>query len=130
MAMIDEELGQDFPYFASVGNHELDGPAWGQEGGYRDLLEDRASRLGYSWTGIYGEQASISFEGIRVLLGSPGIFPNIEDSTYANYFAGELATLEWVWWFNHHRLFEPHGHIPRPSTKNSIIRVRTLQASL
>ena len=24
----------------------------------------------------------------------------------------ELATLEWVWWFNHHRLFEPHGHIP------------------
>ncbi len=24
----------------------------------------------------------------------------------------ELATLEWVWWFNHHRLFEPHGHVP------------------
>jgi hypothetical protein len=41
--MIDEELGQNFPYFASVGNHELDGPAWAQEGGYRDLLENRAS---------------------------------------------------------------------------------------
>ena len=25
----------------------------------------------------------------------------------------ELATLEWVWWFNNHRLFGPHGHIPR-----------------
>ena len=24
----------------------------------------------------------------------------------------ELATLEWVWWFNNHRLFGPHGHIP------------------
>jgi transposase InsO family protein len=24
----------------------------------------------------------------------------------------ELATLEWVWWFNHHRLFEAHGHVP------------------
>ena len=95
--MIDEELGQDFPYFASVGNHELDGTAWGQEGGYRDRLEDRASRLGYTWTGIYGEQASLSFEGIRVLLGSPGIFPNIEDSTYANYFAGELATDTATW---------------------------------
>ena len=24
----------------------------------------------------------------------------------------ELATLEWVWWFNHHRLLEPIGDIP------------------
>ncbi len=24
----------------------------------------------------------------------------------------EIATLEWVWWFNHHRLFESHGHVP------------------
>jgi transposase InsO family protein len=25
---------------------------------------------------------------------------------------GELATLEWVSWFNHHRLLEPVGNIP------------------
>jgi transposase InsO family protein len=24
----------------------------------------------------------------------------------------EFATLEWVWWFNYHRLLEPIGHIP------------------
>jgi len=24
----------------------------------------------------------------------------------------ELATLEWVWWFNNHRLLEPIGDIP------------------
>ena len=24
----------------------------------------------------------------------------------------ELATLGWVWWFNHHRLFGPLGHVP------------------
>ncbi len=24
----------------------------------------------------------------------------------------EFATLEWVWWFNHHRLLEPIGYIP------------------
>ena len=24
----------------------------------------------------------------------------------------EFATLEWVWWFNFHRLLEPIGHIP------------------
>ncbi len=26
--------------------------------------------------------------------------------------AVELATLQWVTWFNHHRLLEPIGHIP------------------
>ncbi len=25
----------------------------------------------------------------------------------------EFATLEWVWWFNHHRLLEPLGYLPR-----------------
>ena len=24
----------------------------------------------------------------------------------------EFATLEWVWWFNYHRLLEPIGYIP------------------
>ena len=24
----------------------------------------------------------------------------------------EFATLEWVWWFNHHRLLEPIGYVP------------------
>ena len=95
MAMIDEELGPNFPYFASVGNHDV--REWARQGGYRDRLEDRATRLGYTWTGIYGEQASLGFEGIRVLLGAPGIFPNIENRTYANYFAGELATDTATW---------------------------------
>jgi putative transposase len=26
--------------------------------------------------------------------------------------AVEFATLEWVHWFNHHRLFEPIAHVP------------------
>ena len=97
MKMIDEELGENSPYFASVGNHDPEGGAWGEEGGYRDLLEDRASRLGYTWTGIYGERASLSFEGIRILLGAPGIFPGTENSTYANYFAEELAADTATW---------------------------------
>ena len=92
MAMIDEELGQNFPYFASVGNHDIERGAWGEEGGYRARLEERASRLGYTWTGIYGERASLSFEGIRILFGAPGIFAGTDNSTYADYFAEELAT--------------------------------------
>jgi transposase InsO family protein len=31
---------------------------------------------------------------------------------WRNFEAVELATLEWVDWFNHRRLFEAHGQIP------------------
>ncbi len=33
----------------------------------------------------------------------------------------ELATLEWVSWFNHHRLLEPTGYIPLPKLKKITI---------
>ena len=48
----------------------------------------------------------------RRSLGStrPSLFVHVVRG--ANLEDIELATLEWVWWFNHHRLFEPHGHIP------------------
>jgi transposase InsO family protein len=33
-----------------------------------------------------------------------GPWRNVEDV--------EFATLEWVWWFNYHRLLGPIGHLP------------------
>ncbi|SIT38210.1 hypothetical protein BN2475_140066 [Paraburkholderia ribeironis] len=35
----------------------------------------------------------------------------------------ELATLEWVAWFNHHRLMEPLGYIP-PAEAEANSRLR------
>ena len=29
----------------------------------------------------------------------------------------EFAVLEWVWWFNHHRLLEPIGSLPATERK-------------
>lgn len=34
-------------------------------------------------------------------------------SALKNQGSVELATLEWVPWFNHHRLLEPIGYIPQ-----------------
>jgi transposase InsO family protein len=31
----------------------------------------------------------------------------------------EFATLEWVWWFNHHRLLEPLGYLPPIEYENN-----------
>jgi hypothetical protein len=40
----------------------------------------------------------------------------------------ELATLEWVSWFNHHRLLEPIGYIPPAEAEDSYYRQLASQA--
>jgi transposase InsO family protein len=42
--------------------------------------------------------------------------------------AVELATLEWVSWFNHHRLLEPIGYIPPAEAEANYYRQRARQA--
>ena len=36
----------------------------------------------------------------------------------------ELAVLEWVWWFNHHRLLEPLGYLPPAEYEEAFHRRR------
>lgn len=43
--------------------------------------------------------------------------------------AVELATLEWVSWFNHHRLLEPIGYIPPAEAEANYYRQLACQAS-
>ena len=42
----------------------------------------------------------------------------------------ELATLEWVSWFNHHRLLEPIGYIPPAEAEANYYRQLANQASM
>jgi len=42
--------------------------------------------------------------------------------------AVELATLEWVSWFNHHRLLEPIGHVPPAEFEDAYYRELTESA--
>ena len=42
--------------------------------------------------------------------------------------AVELATLEWVAWFNHHRLLEPIGYVPPAEAEAAYYRQRTESA--
>lgn len=43
--------------------------------------------------------------------------------------AVELATLEWVAWFNHHRLLEPIGYIPPAEAEANYHRQLANQAT-
>ena len=44
--------------------------------------------------------------------------------------AVELATLEWVSWFNHHRLLEPIGYIPPAEAEANYYRQLASQAAM
>ncbi len=41
----------------------------------------------------------------------------------------ELATLEWVSWFNHHRLLEPIGYIPPAEAEDNYYRQLSSQTT-
>lgn len=41
----------------------------------------------------------------------------------------ELATLEWVWWFNERRLLEPLGYLPPAEYEDAFYRRLEAQAT-
>ena len=49
---------------------------------------------------------------------------------WKNAEAVELATLEWVAWFNHHRLLAPIGYLPPAEAEANYYRSQTGQAVL
>jgi hypothetical protein len=93
-AQIDAVLGPDFPYFASVGNHD-EGDFYGP-GGYQEVLEARMNRLGISWEGDLGVRSSFHFQDILVVFTAPGSFGN-GDLVHAPYIRDTLAADDSVW---------------------------------
>lgn len=109
-AQIDDVLGPDFPYFVSVGNHDVE--VWDGAGGYRERMEARATRLGLAWDGVLGEQAALHFRGFHLLFGAPGTLGS-DRTVYADYFDSRLATDTSTWrvcsWHKNQRLMQVGG---------------------
>ena len=53
----------------------------------------------------------------------------IDRRTWKTQESVELATLEWVSWFNHHRLMEPLGYIPPAEAEANYYRQRNIPAT-
>jgi hypothetical protein len=109
-AQIDAVLGEDFPYFASAGNHDED--MWYEPGGYQDVLEARMNRLGIPWQGDLGVQSSFHYEGIFVVFTAPDSFGD-GDSEHAPYTRDQLAADGSIWsisgWHKNMRLMQVGG---------------------
>jgi len=95
-AMVDAILGEDFPYFASIGNHDL--LAFFLPGGYQDRLEDRMERLGIAWDGELGVRSSFEYQGVFIVLTAPGILlPGDPFDVYEDYVRDALAANDSLW---------------------------------
>lgn len=89
--MINSILGENFPYFASIGNHDT--KKWSGTTGYQKRLENRCQRLGITWDGEYGIQSSLKYKGIFMILVAPGVKGTGHDA----YIKEKLAADKSLW---------------------------------
>lgn len=88
---INETLGEDFPYFASIGNHDV--KKWNGKNGYQQCLKNRLNRLGITWDGDLGIKSSILYKGIFIIQVSPGEL----GFGYDVYIRNQLASNKSIW---------------------------------
>lgn len=107
---INAVLGDDFPYFYVVGNH--DDHLWNITNGYQKLLESRFDRLGINWTGQLGVMSSFSYKGISFVSSAPDEF-GITSSEAGNYIRDQLQEDSAIWrisfWHKNQRLMQIGG---------------------
>ena len=90
--LITEVLGRDFPYFASVGNH--DESVWSGDGGYQSKLTGRLARIPEaSCSGELGVKSSCTFRGLFFILSGAGTL----GSDHETYIRDELARTQSRW---------------------------------
>ena len=100
-ATIDSILGPNFPYFASVGNHDID--SWNEgcsnpHGCYAEILKNRMTRIGAipDDPNLNDEMYSVTYRGLKmVFVGQEGT--SAGDSIYARYLQDQLATDDHIW---------------------------------
>ena len=93
-AQVTSILGDDFPYFASVGNHDV-----GNWATYQSLLIARLGRVsGASCTGDYGVMAACTYQGLFFILSGTGTSPNTPGhGPHIDYIREQLAQDDSIW---------------------------------
>ena len=68
---IDSVLGEDYPYFVNVGNHDL--PMWTGKGGYQERISQRIARIkDAQCAGDFGVNSSCRYRGLFFVLSGVG----------------------------------------------------------
>jgi hypothetical protein len=99
---ISSVLGPDFPYFASIGNHDVE-----QWPGYQAKLLERLGKIvGARCAGDLGVKSSCSYKGLFFILSGPGTM----GTGHQDYIRDQLANDDSVWricsWHKNHPLMQ------------------------
>jgi len=102
---INEILGSDFPYFASVGNHDV--PAWN---GYQEKLQNRLDKIpDAQCVGNLGVKSSCMYNGLFFILSGVGVF----ETEHAEYIQKQLDENDSIWsicsWHKNMKLMQVGG---------------------
>ena len=88
---ISNVLGDNFPYFASIGHHDM--KAWN---GYQEKLYDRLKKNpDAKCIGDLGIKSSCTYKGLFFLLMAPGDYTN--DSDYDSFIKKQLNDNDFYW---------------------------------
>jgi hypothetical protein len=91
--LITDILGEDFPYFASLGNHEAD--EWQ---GYQAKLRARLGRIkGAQCEGDLAIMAACTYRGLFFVLSAVGLWEFGSPAEHAAYIEDQLAQSEYTW---------------------------------
>ncbi len=94
---IDDILGAGFPYFVSVGNHDVDNWPTTAKPSYSQYLFDRMKRTGITPDSLElnNEMYSLAFKGLKVVF--VGEQRGAGDSVYAPYIKSQLKSDNHTW---------------------------------
>ena len=87
--MISNVLGDDFPYFASIGGHDV--LKWNE---YQEKLHDRLKKNpDANCIGDFGVKSSCTYKGLFFILAAPGII----GSDYDSFIENQLNNNDYIW---------------------------------
>lgn len=94
--MVNDVLGDRFPYFALIGNHDCVG--WAGHKGYQQLIYDRLTRIGADVTcfGETGVNMVCTYKGITFVMSSYGttLSSCVDYCSYCPFAGGHAAFIE------------------------------------
>jgi hypothetical protein len=109
-ALITSVLGADFPYFASIGNHDIEG-FYGSDG-YQAKLQNRLNKVtGAHCDGDLGIQSACTYRGLFFILSGIGTVPERpDDRSHVAFIQNQLAENRSIWricsWHKNQRMMQ------------------------
>ncbi|RUS14164.1 hypothetical protein BC937DRAFT_94256 [Endogone sp. FLAS-F59071] len=109
LRLIDGVLGPVFPYFVTIGNHDLFN--WHDRFGYRHIIEDRLFRteMENNCHGEYGVNMACTWKGLTIILSGVGTM----GTGHEDFIAGGLSQSKAIWkvcsWHKLQHKYQP-GH--------------------